>query len=201
MRASFDTFTRDLRNCTLCAERFAATETAHAPRPIVWFQPTARILVAGQAPGMRVHQSGKPFDDRSGDRLRDWMGVDEATFYDTSRVAVVPMAFCFPGYDANGSDLPPPKICAETWRGDVLDHLPDVQLTLLVGGYAQKYHLGVAAKGGVTQTVANWRDLAPRTFPLPHPSWRNTGWLRKNPWFEAELLPVLRKHIKDALSD
>ena len=201
MRAPFDTFTRDLRNCTLCAERFAATETAHAPRPIVWFQPTARILIAGQAPGMRVHQSGKPFDDRSGDRLRDWMGVDEATFYDTSRVAVVPMAFCFPGYDANGSDLPPPKICAETWRGDVLDHLPDVQLTLLVGGYAQKYHLGAAANGGVTKTVANWRDLAPRTFPLPHPSWRNTGWLRKNPWFEAELLPVLRKHIKDALSD
>ena len=181
--------------CRLCADRFAATATAHAPRPVLRAAPTARILVAGQAPGARVHQSGLPFDDASGDRLRAWMGVDRATFYDQARVAVVPMAFCFPGYDATGSDLPPPAICARTWRSAVMAELPAVELTLLVGAYAQAWHLGARRGRSVTETVRNWRAHAPAMVPLPHPSWRNTGWLRKNPWFDEEVLPWLKDAI------
>ena len=188
----------DIKGCTICAERFAATHTAHRPRPVVWFRPGARILIAGQAPGARVHDSGKPFTDPSGDRLRDWLGVDEHTFYDQDRVAIVPMAFCFPGYDAKGSDRPPPRICAATWRAQVMQHVGDVPLSLLIGGYAQTWHLG--GKANVSETVARWRDHAPRVFPLPHPSWRNTGWLRKNPWFEGDVLPVLRARVKEVLS-
>lgn len=189
--------TEAIRACRLCAGRFAATATAHAPRPVVWFRPTAPILVAGQAPGLRVHQLGEPFRDASGDRLRDWMGVTEAEFYDLSRVAIVPMAFCFPGHDAKRSDLPPPPICAATWRVSVLRSLPQVRLTLLVGGAAQRWHLGTGA--GVTATVAAWRDHAPTIFPLPHPSWRNTGWLRRNPWFANDLLPSLTRAVRAEL--
>jgi uracil-DNA glycosylase len=191
----------DVRACRLCAERFAATATAHQPRPVVWFRPGARLLVAGQAPGARVHESGQPFTDRSGDRLRDWMGVTEAEFYDLTRVAVVPMAFCFPGYDAKGADLPPPAICAATWRNRVLESLGPVQLTLLVGGAAIRWHLGLRpGSGGVTSAVANWRGPAARgVFPLPHPSWRNTGWLKRHPWFEVELLPSLRARVREVL--
>ncbi len=188
----------DIRACRLCADRFAATHTGHSPRPVAWFSPKARILIAGQAPGARVHESGKPFTDPSGDRLREWMGVDDAVFYDRSQVAILPMAFCFPGYNAKGSDLPPPPICAKTWRAPAMAELRDVQVTLLVGGYAQKWHLGGAQ--GVTDRVLGWRDHAPRVFPLPHPSWRNTGWLKKNPWFEADLLPVLRNAVQDAMT-
>ena len=198
MPMSFAALSRSISACHLCAERFAATHTGHAPRPVQWFQPGARILVAGQAPGLRVHQSGKPFTDRSGDRLRMWMGVDEDTFYDRARVAIVPMAFCFPGYDAKGSDLPPPKICADTWADQVDQTLDDIPLTLLVGGYAQARHLGRGK--GVTAAVANWRAHAPRLFPLPHPSWRHTGWLKNNPWFEAELMPELQKQVAIALT-
>ncbi|WP_282181246.1 uracil-DNA glycosylase family protein [Aliiroseovarius marinus] len=187
-----------IMSCTLCATRFAQTETAHTPRPVVWFQPGARIRVIGQAPGMRVHKSGVPFDDPSGDRLRQWMGVDRDVFYDRARIAITPMAFCFPGYDAKGSDLPPPPPCAKTWADHVDQALGDIPLTLLVGGYAQARHLGRGK--GVTATVANWRAHAPRLFPLPHPSWRNTGWLKKNPWFEAELLPELQKQVAIALT-
>ena len=186
-----------IRACRLCAPRFAMTRTAHAPRPVAWFRPGARILIAGQAPGMRVHESGRPFDDRSGDRLRDWMGIDRATFYDRDRIAVVPMAFCFPGYDARGADLPPPPICAQTWHGEVMDSLGPHPLRLLIGAHAHRWHLGL--KGPVTRTVEGWRDHLPGAIPLPHPSWRNTGWLKKNPWFEAELLPVLRTRVKEAL--
>lgn len=187
----------EISACRICADRFAATATAHAPRPVVWFRPEARILIAGQAPGMRVHKSGRPFDDPSGDRLRDWLGMSSAEFYDTARVAVVPMAFCFPGYDAKGSDLPPPKICGETWHDRVMQALNKVALTVLVGGYAHRYHLGV--RTGVTDTVKAWRERAPKVFTLPHPSWRNTAWLRKNPWFEAELLPVLQARVREVL--
>ena len=186
-----------IEGCRVCADRFARTATGHAPRPVVWFRPEARILIAGQAPGMRVHKSGRPFDDPSGDRLRDWLGIDKATFYDMSRVAIVPMAFCFPGYDAKGSDLPPPKICGQTWHNRVMAALERVELSVIVGGYAQRYHMGV--RGGVTETVAGWRDHAPRLFPLPHPSWRNTAWLRRNPWFETDLLPVLRARVQEVL--
>jgi len=189
----------DIEGCRLCAERFARTETGHAPRPVVWFRPGARLLIAGQAPGARVHASGVPFDDPSGDRLRDWLGLDRAEFYDRERVAIVPMAFCFPGYDARGSDLAPPAICGRTWHGRVLDRLASVRLSVIVGGYAQRYHMGV--RGGVTETVAAWRDHAPRVFPLPHPSWRNTAWLKRNPWFEADLLPVLRAQVREVLDD
>lgn len=188
---------KEIRACRICSDRFAETETGHAPRPVVWFKPGARILVAGQAPGARVHESGRPFTDPSGDRLRDWLGMDEATFYDRDKLAIVPMAFCFPGYDAKGSDRPPPKICAKTWRAPVMDHVGDVPLILLIGGYAQSWHLGT--KTGVTDTVAGWRDHAPRAFPLPHPSWRNTGWLKKNPWFEADVLPALRARVQEVL--
>ena len=187
----------DIRACRLCADRFAATATRHSPRPVVWFRPGARVLIVGQAPGARVHESGRPFTDPSGDRLRAWLGMDEATFYDRDKIAILPMGFCFPGYDAKGSDLPPPPICADTWRDKVMGALGEVRLTLLVGGYAQKWHLG--RKQGVTETVRSWRDHAPGLYPLPHPSWRNTAWLRKNPWFEAELLPDLRQRLEEVL--
>jgi uracil-DNA glycosylase len=187
-----------IRACRICEARFAGTATAHAPRPVVWFRSPARILIAGQAPGARVHAVGEPFRDASGDRLRAWTGMSEAEFYDRDRVAVVPMAFCFPGYDAKRSDLPPPPVCAATWRARVMAALPDLRLILLVGGAAQRWHLG--ARGGVTATVADWRSTTPRVFPLPHPSWRNTGWLKRNPWFEAELVPDLRRAVRQVLS-
>ncbi len=188
-----------ITSCRICADRFAKTATAHAPRPIVWFNASPRIVIAGQAPGARVHKSGEPFTDPSGDRLRNWMGVDAATFYDRSKIAIVPMAFCFPGYNAAGHDLAPPKICAETWRKPVMAYLDDPPLTLLVGAYAQKWHLGGTIP--VNTRVAAWRDHAPRVFPLPHPSWRNTAWLNKNPWFASDLLPALQSAVKDALDD
>ncbi len=188
---------QEITDCRLCADRFAATATGHEPRPVVWFKGPPRILIASQAPGLRVHEAGTPFWDRSGDRLRDWLNVDEATFYDRDRIAIVPMAFCFPGYNASGSDLPPPAICRSTWHGRVMAALGEVPLTILVGGYAHRWHL--RAKTNVTQTVAGWRDLAPRVYPLPHPSWRNTAWLKKNPWFADQLLPVLRARVQKVL--
>lgn len=188
-----------IRACTICASRFAATATAHEPRPVVWFRPTARLLIAGQAPGARVHASGQPFTDPSGDRLRDWTGLSGAEFYDLSRVAVVPMAFCFPGYDAKGSDLPPPPACAREWRGQVLSALPRLRLVLAIGGAAQRFHLGTA---NVTQTVTDWRAHAARgIWPLPHPSWRNTGWLKRHPWFDAELVPALRLAVRAVMEE
>lgn len=185
--------------CRLCAERFAATHTLHQPRPVVWFRPGVKLLIAGQAPGARVHESGRPFTDPSGDRLRDWLGLDAATFYDRDKVAIVPMAFCFPGYNAKGADLPPPPLCARTWHAQVMQALGEVPLTVLVGGHAMSWHLG--RKAPVTETVAVWRDHAPGRFVLPHPSWRNTAWLKKHPWFEAELLPALRNRVQEIMND
>lgn len=196
--STLSTLKQKLSACALCQDRFAATPTGHAPRPVVWFKTGARILIAGQAPGQRVHLSGKPFTDPSGDRLRDWMGVDDATFYDRTRIAILPMAFCFPGYNAKGADLPPPRICADTWRKPLLEALGSVRLTLLVGGYAQKWHLNETSS--VTDIVRRWQDFGTAALPLPHPSWRNTAWLKKNPWFEEELLPVLRDRIQKALA-
>ena len=144
-----------------------------------------------------MHESGLPFNDPSGDRLRDWLGVDRGVFYDKARIAIVPMAFCFPGYDAKGSDLPPPKRCAAAWHDRVMAELGEIELTILVGGYAHHWHLG--GRVGVTERVRGWRDHAPRVFCLPHPSWRNTGWLKKNPWFGEEVLPALRKAVEEAL--
>lgn len=185
-----------ITGCRLCAERFAATETRHAPRPVYQWHPDARILIAGQAPGFRVHESGRPFNDPSGVRLRSWLGMDEAAFYGP-KLAILPMAFCFPGYDAKGSDLPPPKICARTWHGPLFDALPPFDLTVLVGGYAQTWHL--KSRGSVTANVLGWRAHAPTVFPLPHPSWRNTGWLKKNPWFDAELVPALQARVREVM--
>ncbi|WP_309666085.1 uracil-DNA glycosylase family protein [Tabrizicola sp.] len=189
----------EIRACTLCADRFAATATNHAPRPIIWFQPGARLLIAGQAPGARVHSSGRPFADRSGDRLRDWLGLTDDEFYDQRRVAIVPMAFCFPGYDTRGADLPPPTICATTWRARAMAQLASVQLTVVIGGAALRWHLGLR---DVTEAVHGWRDHAARgLIPLPHPSWRNTGWLKRNSWFAAELVPELHAQVRRVMDD
>lgn len=172
--------------------------------------PTARVLIAGQAPGTRVHASGKPFTDPSGDRLRSWMGIDTETFYDETRVAIVPMGFCFPGLDAKGGDLPPRRECAATWHDALMPLLRGMRLVLAIGAHAQAYHLrrlGLAplAAPTLTETVAAWRGIyeasaSPRVIALPHPSWRNSGWLKRNPWFEAELLPVLRAEVARTLS-
>lgn len=186
-----------IRACSLCAEQFAGTHTAHRPRPVVRGYANARILIAGQAPGLRVYESGLPFDDRSGDRLRAWLGVDAAQFYDPNLFAILPMGFCFPGYDAGGSDLPPPKRCAQAWRQEALEVFQNVHLTVLIGGYAHKWHLGI--RTGMRDTIAAWRDHAPQKFVLPHPSWRNTGWIKKNPWFETDVLPVLQARVKEVI--
>ena len=189
---------QDITACQLCAARFAATKTQHRPRPVAWFQARTPIVIAGQAPGMRVQQSGKPFDDRSGDRLRDWLGLDRTLFYDRTLVSFVPTAFCFPGYDVKGSDLPPPPICWETWHAQVLAHIGPTKLRLIIGQYAIKRHLGL--KGALTPIIADWRNHPDGTFVLPHPSWRNTGWLKKNPWFSDEVLPALQANVRQILN-
>ncbi|GGA22469.1 uracil-DNA glycosylase family protein [Neptunicoccus cionae] len=193
---NFEDHIQKIRACRICAERFSLTRTNHRPRPVVWLSQSAQIMVVGQAPGARVHASGRPFTDASGDRLRQWMGIDEDTFYDQDRIAIFPMAFCFPGYDAKGSDLPPPKVCADHWRADTLALMPQIKLTLLIGGYAQKWHLGTKS---MTETVKNWQKYDPDIIPLPHPSWRNTSWLKKNLWFESDLIPHLRQRVTELL--
>ncbi|KCZ94582.1 uracil-DNA glycosylase superfamily protein [Hyphomonas johnsonii MHS-2] len=171
-----------------------------APNPIVQASATARVLVAGQAPGNLADVTRKPFNDPSGVRLRDWMGVTETEFYDPARVALVPMGFCFPGYDAKGGDRPPMKRCAETWRAGLLERLSGVQVMILVGSHAQKWHLGRRAGKSLTETVSNWQAFtSERIFTTPHPSWRNTSWLKRNPWFEADVIPALRHAVRDAL--
>ncbi|MBL8802649.1 MAG: uracil-DNA glycosylase family protein [Planctomycetes bacterium] len=190
---SFAALLERVRACTLCAEHLP-----HGPRPVVRAATAARILIAGQAPGRRVHASGVPFDDPSGDRLRDWMGVTREEFYDVSRIALVPMGFCYPG-TGTGGDLPPRPECAATWRAELLARLRRVELTLVIGRYAHAYHLG-ARRSSVAQTVQNWRAHAPALLPLPHPSPRNVLWLRRHPWFEAELVPVLRARVREVLA-
>lgn len=198
--AAFAALRTRVLGCRLCVDRFAATASAHAPAPHLHARPGARVLIASQAPGVRAAGAGRPFADASGDRLRDWLGVTGAQFYDPDQFAFLPMAFCFPGYDAAGADLPPPPLCAATWRADLLAALGPVPMLLLVGGAAQGWHLPAPARaGGVTATVARWRDHAPRLWPLPHPSWRNTGWLKRNPWFEADLIPALRARLHEVL--
>lgn len=188
---TLDGLLAEIRACRVCA-------LPHEPRPVVRVRKEARILIAGQAPGRLVHETGLPWNDPSGDRLRDWMGLDREAFYDERNVAVAAMGFCFPG-TVNGADLPPRKECAPLWRARLLPHLKDVRLTLLVGGYAQKWHLRGRAKATLTETVRAWRDYGEDMIPLPHPSWRNTGWLKREPWFEAELVPVLRARVRAAL--
>jgi uracil-DNA glycosylase len=178
--------------------RACAGELPHEPRPVVRVRPETRLLICGQAPGRRVHESGLPFDDPSGDRLRDWMGVDRATFYGDPAIGVAAMAFCFPGTNPKGGDFPPPRRCAALWRARLLAELPNVELTLLVGGYAQAWALG--DRRAMTEVVRGWRAAPAHLLPLPHPSWRNTGWLAGNPWFAAEVLPYLRRRTRDILA-
>ncbi|WDI30716.1 uracil-DNA glycosylase family protein [Hyphococcus flavus] len=187
---------KEIRACRVCVDAPASDPLPHEPRPVLQASKKARLGVFGQAPGNLVHQSGKPFTDPSGVRLREWMGVSEEVFYDKSKVAVIPMGFCFPGYDAKGGDLPPRKECATTWREELMAALPNLECAILVGAYAQKWHLGSSAEKTLTATVEKWREFAPRYFPTPHPSWRNNSWLRKNLWFESDLLPVLRNRVR-----
>jgi uracil-DNA glycosylase len=191
---SLEPLLTEIRACRACA-----AELPHEPRPVVRVSGETRILIAGQAPGRRVHESGLPFDDPSGDRLRGWMGVDRARFYGDPAIGVAAMAFCFPGTDPNGGDYPPMARCAGFWRQRLLAELPKVELTLLVGGYAQAWTLGKAARRSVTETVRAWRDYPPDVLPMPHPSWRNTGWLKRNPWFEAEVAPYLRGRVAQVI--
>jgi uracil-DNA glycosylase len=186
---SLDALLAEIRACRACA-----AELPHEPRPVVRVSTATRLLICGQAPGRRVHESGLPFDDPSGDRLRSWLGVDRDTFYGHPAIGVAAMAFCYPGTADGGGDHPPPPRCAAMWRRRLLDRLPDVELTLLVGGYAQRWALGASA-GSMTQIVRSWRAWLPAMLPLPHPSWRNTAWLRRNPWVEAEVTPYLRQRV------
>lgn len=195
-KQSLHSLLREIRACRLCVEAPKGGALPHEPRPVLRASSTAKLAVFGQAPGNLVHQSGKPFTDPSGVRLREWMGVTDEEFYDEKKVAIIPMGFCFPGYDAKGGDKPPRKECAPHWRNRLMAALPNLETMILVGGYSQKWHLGEDAKKTLTETVRNWRDYAPCYFATPHPSWRNNAWLKKNPWFEAELLPVLRKRVR-----
>ncbi len=184
---------REVRACTLCAVHLPL-----GPRPVLQLHPRARILIAAQAPGKRVHDTGIPFNDPSGERLRAWLGVTRETFYDPQQIALLPMGFCFPGTGTSG-DLPPRPECAPAWRAPLLGLLQQVQLTLVIGQYAMAYHLP-QQRGNLTHTVAAWRELGPTLIPLPHPSPRNNRWLARNPWFEQELLPVLRERVAAALT-
>lgn len=200
-----DAVLRDLRACRICRDApLYLPGLAHEPRPVIQASPSARLCIAGQAPGTRVHASGKPFTDPSGVRLRGWLGLDEAAFYDAAKVAIIPMGHCFPGLDRHGGDRPPRRECAPTWRARVFAALPQVELVLAIGLYAQAWHLGRSKAASLSATVANWREILqeprhPRVLPLPHPSWRNNAWLKRNPWFEAELVPVLRAEVEKLL--
>lgn len=195
----------EIGRCRICRdnpEGGPARRLPHEPNPVCVPSSTARIVICGQAPGTRVHASGRPFTDPSGDRLRNWLGMDQAVFYDDSRVAIVPMGFCFPGLDAKGGDLPPRRECPRQWHDRVFATMEQADLILAVGRYAQAYHLPAWQRRSLTETVSSWRGIVHETgaagrmvWPLPHPSWRNNGWIGKNPWFEAELLPALRREV------
>lgn len=190
-----------INGCQICREAPQGPPLPHAPRPVLRPSTTARILIASQAPGARVHASGTPFTDASGDRLRAWLELTPEEFYDQRRVAIVPIGFCFPGNDAAGGDLPPRRECAPAWLALVIAAMPQLELVLAVGSYAQRWHLGVATGAGMTGTVRRWRERLdapgkPRRIALPHPSWRNNAWLAANPWFERELLPCLRREVR-----
>ena len=187
---ALDALLAEVRACRLCAGSLPL-----GPRPVLVANAQARILVVGQAPGTKVHQSGIPFDDASGDRLRQWMGLDRAAFYDPLLVAFLPMGFCYPGRGTSG-DLPPRPECAPAWRAKLLAQLPHIRLTLLVGQYAQAWHLGVQRKATLTETVHTWHDYGPLCVPLPHPSPRNNIWLKRNPWFEQEVVPMVRECVQ-----
>jgi len=189
---SFVSLLAEVRACTICAAHLP-----HGTRPVLQIHPQARVLIASQAPGRKVHESGVPFDDASGDRLREWMGVTREVFYDSRRVAILPMGLCFPGTGKSG-DLPPRSECALIWRDQLLDHLRHLEVTLVVGQYAQTYHMN-EEQSSLTETVRNWRSYWPKIVPLPDPSPRNNIWLSRNLWFEKELIPMLRRRVSEAL--
>lgn len=196
--------TARIRACRICRDSPLGKPLPHEPRPVLIPSSTARILIASQAPGTKVNISGMPFTDASGDRLRDWLGVTSDEFYNPDFFAIVPMGFCFPGQDAKGGDLPPRRECAPAWREPLMTLMPQIDLVLTIGLYAQAWHIGAARSASLTETVKNWRQVhaatsAPKVIPLPHPSWRNTGWIKRNPWFEMELLPFLKTEIRDRL--
>ena len=194
MTAALKRTLAEIRRCSVCAAHLP-----QGPRPIVQAGAKARIVIIGQAPGSKVHESGVPWHDQSGDRLREWTGLDEKVFYDPARVALVPMGFCYPGA-AKGADLPPRPECAPLWHDRLFARLPDIRLTILVGIHAQAYYLREVAPSTMTETVRGFAAFGPARFPLPHPSWRSTGWMRRNPWFEADVLPALRSSVVSALA-
>ena len=180
--------------CDICA-----AELPLGPRPVLRASRTARLMVIGQAPGTRVHETGIPWNDKSGERLRHWLDIDNETFYDAARIAIVPMGFCYPGRDQRGGDFPPRPECAPMWHDRLLHELPYIELTLLVGGHAQKRYLGSRSRSNLTETVHAWQDYLPDFIPIPHPSWRTTAWARNNPWFATEVLPELRRRVAECL--
>ena len=194
-RSQLDALLKDVRACRLCEDHLPS-----GPRPVLRVSKTARLLIVGQAPGRRVHETGIPFNDPSGERLREWLGLDRDTFYDESRVAILPMGFCYPGTGKSG-DLPPRPECAEAWRTKLLAHLEKIELTLAIGQYAIAWHFGKRAKKTLTETVRSWREHWPTLVPLPHPSPRNNLWLGRNPWFEAEVVPGVRARVKEIVSN
>ena len=190
-----DVIVSDVRKCTLCEP-----DLPLGARPVLQVDDQAKILIAGQAPGIRVHKSGIPFTDPSGDRLRQWMGVDKDTFYDATKIAILPMGFCYPGTGKSG-DLPPRPECAKTWRAEILAAMPNIELILVIGIYAQKWHMGDVKQKNLTETVKNWRDYWPERLPLPHPRPGNNIWLKKNPWFEQEVIPHLQARVAQLMSE
>ena len=192
--SSFDDLLAEIRACRICAAHLPL-----GPRPVLRAAASARLMIIGQAPGTKVHESGIPWNDASGERLRDWLAVDTETFYDERRIAIVPMGFCYPGVEERGGDKPPRPECAPEWHPRLLAGLANVELTLLVGAYAQKRYLGKRRARTLTATVEGWRDYLPEVLPLPHPSWRNTAWIKRNPWFEADVLPALQKRVQKLL--
>ena len=189
---TLDSLLGEVRACRACADVLPL-----GPRPVVQISATARILIASQAPGTKVHESGIPFSDASGNRLREWMAVPDEIFYDERKIAILPMGLCYPGRLPSGGDAPPRPECAPLWRDRLLAHMPDLRLTLLVGAHAQTHTLG---RGKMTARVMTFRDHLPAIFPLPHPSWRSRDWAAKNPWFDAAALPALRHAVQDALA-
>lgn len=189
----FSDLLQEVRACQLCADTLP-----FAPRPVVRGETSARILVIGQAPGTKVHNTGIPWNDPSGDKLREWLAIDRETFYDESRIAIIPMGFCYPGKGPSG-DLPPKPECADTWHKKLISQLPNLQLTLLIGQYSQRYYLGKPYPT-LTETVRNWQNFLPAYFALPHPSPRNRLWLKKNPWFERDVIPELKNRVQDILA-
>lgn len=184
---------REARACCVCEKHLP-----HEPRPVFLVGRQARVLIVGQAPGRRVHETGLPWNDPSGDVLRQWLALDRETFYDTARIAIVPAGLCYPG-TVNGADLPPQPECAPRWQPRFRSSLPFVEMTLLIGSYAQAYYLKDRKKQTLAETVRAFRDYLPEFFVLPHPSWRNKGWIRKNPWFESQVIPALRRRVNTCI--